>query len=209
MKRIYSALITVLMMFFALTSLAEDLSVGDWLNSKGECSNCAVTVAVQEIINPVLASVYDETGAVNLYGVTVDGEFTDFIALDLNPNDILVLNNPVYNEYEGTVEMADSVLVEHIPAVTLQSWLDAKGEFENCTVTVTVQEIANPVLASVSDETASVNLYGVTIDGEFTDFIALDLQVGDTLVLSNPVYNEYEGTIEMADSMLIMHMRAE
>lgn len=71
-------------------------------------------VTVQEIINPVLAVVRDDTAAVNLFGLTVDGEFTDFIAFELNVGDILTIQNPTFNAYDGTIEMADSVLIERV-----------------------------------------------------------------------------------------------
>lgn len=90
------------------------VTVGEWLETQGMCGNCTLTVTIKEIINPVLALVGDDSGTVNLFGLTVNGEFTDFLTLNLQAGDVLVLENPVYNEYDGSIEMAGSVLVERI-----------------------------------------------------------------------------------------------
>lgn len=121
MKKVF-CILTVLMLMTGLFACAEGaadpgiVTVMNWLEAKGECQPCRVKVTVLEIVNPVLALVGDETGTVNLFGVAVDGEFTDFLALDLQVGEVLLLEDPVYNEYEGTIEMADSVLVERLSA---------------------------------------------------------------------------------------------
>ena len=51
-------------------------------------------------------------------------------------------------------------------SISVQEWLDSKGETESSTMTVTVKTIVNPVLAIVEDEFGtSVNLFGVMVDG--------------------------------------------
>lgn len=90
--------------------------------------------------------------------------------------------------------------------VTVQEWMDEKGP-ENSMLIVQVVQILNPVLASVRDETGTVNLFGLNDNGEFQDLFTSDIQAGDLLVLKNPVYNEYEGTVEMAESVLLRKAR--
>lgn len=94
---------------------------------------------------------------------------------------------------------------EEPEVITVQQWLDTKGEAQGILV-VCIEEVINPVLALVRDDTASVNLFGVTIDGEFSDFFTPGIQAGDVLLLKNPRYNEYEGTIEMADTVLLQKL---
>ena len=67
--------------------------------------------------------------------------------------------------------------------VTIQEWLDAKGECGDCMLLLKVTQILNPVLAVAADEFMSQE------SGP---------KVGYVLVIANPKYNEYEGNIEMA-----------
>lgn len=116
MKKMIAMVLAMLMLSVAVCAETVTVTLQDWLDAKGECGEIELTVKVEEVINPVLALVSDETASVNLFGVTVEGEFTDFITLDLQAGDVLTIANPVYNEYEGTIELADSVLVELIRA---------------------------------------------------------------------------------------------
>lgn len=115
-----------LFLCFALSAcvLAEEIppvtTIGAWLDSNGT-GNGLITVRVKEVLNPVLAVVEDETGSVNLFGVTIDAEMVDFFTAGIEAGDILVLWKPVYNLYEDTVEMADAVLLKHIPAAMLST----------------------------------------------------------------------------------------
>ena len=115
MKRLIS-LVLIFLMLFSVTAVAQDaptvVTVNEWLETKGETTGL-LFVQVQQLINPMLAVIVDETGSVNLFGITVDGEFTDFFTADIQPGDILVLWAPRYNEFEGSVEMADAVLLRH------------------------------------------------------------------------------------------------
>ena len=72
-----------------------------------------MTVTVTSIVNPVLAIVEDEFGtSVNLYGVMVEGEFTEFEKAGISQGDTIVIRGGEYNEYEGKVEIAEATLVE-------------------------------------------------------------------------------------------------
>lgn len=115
MKKIVMQLFLLILCMSAIAAYAEDtVTVASWREAKSECGGFEITVTVQEIVNPVLAVVSDGTGSVNLFGVNIDGEFTDFVTAGIEVGDTLVLANPMYSEYEGNVEMADSVLVEHV-----------------------------------------------------------------------------------------------
>ena len=84
--------------------------------------------------------------------------------------------------------------------VTVNEWLDAKGECGDCLMVVQIQQILGPVLAVVRDETGSVNLYtGGETDllFDFTDHEDPEYYKNWIFVLSNPQYNVYEGTVEM------------
>ena len=90
--------------------------------------------------------------------------------------------------------------------VTVQEWLDAKGECGECMLLLKVETVLNPVLAIGRDETGTVNLYSGK--AEETDIIVWFMGEdcageGSTMVIANPRYNIYEGTIEMADWTLV------
>lgn len=116
MKKLISLILAALLVFTITIAVAEEIptivTVNEWLETKGETTGLVI-VQVQEVINPVLALVADETGYVNLFGVTVNGEMTDFVTAGITAGDILVLWNPRYNEFEGSVEMADAILLRH------------------------------------------------------------------------------------------------
>ena len=90
--------------------------------------------------------------------------------------------------------------------VTIQEWLDAKGECGDCMLLVKIVRILNPVVALAADETGTVNLYSGGNDPEsFVAFFDEEgrLLDGYVLVIANPKYNPYEGTIEMANWTLL------
>lgn len=88
--------------------------------------------------------------------------------------------------------------------ISIQEWLDNKGETESSTMTVTVKTIVNPVLAIVEDGFGtSVNLFGVMVDGEFMEFEKAGISQGDTIVIRGGKYNEYEGNVEIAEAALV------
>ena len=93
--------------------------------------------------------------------------------------------------------------------VTLQEWLDAKGECGNCMLLLKVQQILNPVLAVAAEDTGTINLFsGNGEDSMIINFMSDECpQEGAILVIANPRYNEFEGTVEMADWVLLRIMK--
>ena len=93
-----------------------------------------------------------------------------------------------------------SALADGRKFVTINEWLDAKGECGDCTLVVQVREVLGPVLAVVEDETGSVNLY---TGGEedlifnFGDHNDAEYYRHWIFVISNPEYNVFEGTVEL------------
>jgi len=88
--------------------------------------------------------------------------------------------------------------------ISIQEWLDNKGETESSTMTVTVKTIVNPVLAIVEDGFGtSVNLFGVMVDGEFMEFEKAGISEGNTIVIRDGKYNEYEGDVEIKEATLV------
>ena len=93
--------------------------------------------------------------------------------------------------------------------VTIQEWLDAKGECGDCMLLLKVSQILNPVLAAAADDTGTINLFsGNGEDSMIINFMSDECpQEGAILVIANPRYNEYEGTVEMADWTVLRIMR--
>ena len=93
--------------------------------------------------------------------------------------------------------------------VTIQEWLDAKGECGDCMVLLKLTQILNPVLAVGADETGSINLYSaIGEDDAVINFMSDECpQNGAILVIANPRYNVYEGTIEMSDWTVLRVMK--
>lgn len=87
-------------------------------------------------------------------------------------------------------------------SVTVKEWLDKKGEGTDFTLTVKVVELVNPYYARVEDATGSVLLFGLWENGEPKAFEEKGVAVGDTIVIKNPVYNVYEGNVEMKEPAL-------
>ena len=98
---------------------------------------------------------------------------------------------------------------DELKFVTLQEWLDAKGECGNCMLLLKVQQILNPVLAVAADDTGTINLFsGNGEDSMIINFMSDECpQEGAILVIANPRYNEFEGTVEMADWVLMRIMK--
>ena len=85
--------------------------------------------------------------------------------------------------------------------VTIQEWMDAKGECGNCMLVVKVMQELNPTVALVADETGTANLFsGINEESSFIEFMSEETgpKVGYILVIANPKYNPYEGNVEMA-----------
>ena len=93
--------------------------------------------------------------------------------------------------------------------VTIQEWLDAKGECGDCMLLLKIMQILNPVLAVAADDTGTVNLFsGNGEDSMIINFMSDECpQEGAILVIANPRFNEFEGSTEMADWTLLKIMR--
>ena len=90
--------------------------------------------------------------------------------------------------------------------VTVQEWLDAKGECGNCMLVLKIMQELNPVVALAADETGTVNLFsGANEESSFVLFMGDEAgsKVGYVLVIANPKYNPFEGNIEMAEWTLL------
>lgn len=93
---------------------------------------------------------------------------------------------------------------EEFRFVTIQEWLDARGECGSCLLLLKIQEVLNPVLAVGADETGTVNLYSGGKDSIILEFGNEEkILNGYWMVIANPRYNKFEGTIEMADWTLL------
>ena len=93
--------------------------------------------------------------------------------------------------------------------VTIQEWLDARGECGECMLLLKITQILNPVLAVAGDDTGTINLFsGNGEDSMIINFMSDACpQEGAILVIANPRFNEFEGTVEMADWTLLRIMR--
>ena len=85
--------------------------------------------------------------------------------------------------------------------LTIREWIDMKGECGDCYILAVVRVINNPMLASICDDTASVNLFTMMDENGICE--------GDILVLHSPEYNEYEGTVEMAFPEIVRRIHIE
>ncbi len=97
------------------------ITIREWLDVKGECGECMLLLKITQILNPVLAVAEDDTGRINLFsGNGEDSMIINFMS-DECPQEgaILVIANPRYNEYEGTVEMADWTVLRILRDPTL------------------------------------------------------------------------------------------
>ncbi len=122
MKKTIAVLTLVcLILSAAALSRAEDskfVTVREWLDAKGECGDCMLLLKVKTVLNPVLAVAEDETGTVNLFsGNGEDSMIVNFMGDEgLTGGSILVIANPRWNEFEGTVEMADWTVLRMLPS---------------------------------------------------------------------------------------------
>ncbi len=93
--------------------------------------------------------------------------------------------------------------------VTIQEWLDAKGECGDCMLLLKITQILNPVLAVAADDTGTVNLFsGKGEDSMIINFMSDECpREGAILVIASPRYNEFEGSVEMADWTLLRIMK--
>ncbi len=110
-KAIALLLVCVLVSAFALSAAegAKFVTIREWLDARGECGECMLVLRIRTVLNPVLAVAEDETGEINLFsGNGEDSMIVPFMGEgSVLEGDILVIANPRYNVFEGTVEMAD------------------------------------------------------------------------------------------------------
>ena len=122
MKKIIALLLAVCCLLAAAAAAegaeTKFVTIHEWLDAKGECGDCMLLLKVETVLNPVLAIGRDETGMINLY--SGNAEETDIIVWFMGEEcaregSVMVIANPKYNIYEGTIEMADWTLVRLLP----------------------------------------------------------------------------------------------
>ena len=128
MKKTLAVLVIVVCVLFsvAAVSVGEEVrfvTIREWMDARGECGNCMLVVRIQTILNPVLAIAEDETGTVNLFsGNGPDTMIVNFMGDEGVTEDcVLVIANPRWNEYEGTVEMADWTVLRLLPVLSAEA----------------------------------------------------------------------------------------
>lgn len=105
--------IVLILVSLACTSQAEEnprfVTIQEWLDAEGKCGDCMLLLKITQILNPVLAIAADDTGTINLFsGNGEDSMIINFMSDECPPEGaILVIANPRFNEFEGSVEMAD------------------------------------------------------------------------------------------------------
>ena len=124
MKKAVAVILSMILLTagFSCAASAEGtkfVTIGEWLDAKGECGDCMVLVRIRTILNPVLAVAEDETGTVNLFSANgEDSLIVNFMGDEgVTEGCVMVIANPRWNEYEGTIEMADWALLRVLPAV--------------------------------------------------------------------------------------------
>ena len=130
MKKTIALALSIVLVLVSLSCFAQAekrpafITIRDWLDAGGECGDCMLLLKVIRILNPVLAVTADDTGSINLFsGNGEDSMIINFMS-DECPQEgaILVIANPKYNEFEGTVEMAEWTVLRVMrdPAVSDQ-----------------------------------------------------------------------------------------
>ncbi len=130
MKKTIALALSIVLVLVSLSCIAQAeegprfVTIREWLDARGECGECMLLLKITQILNPVLAVAADDTGTINLFsGNGEDSMIINFMS-DECPQEgaILVIANPRYNEYEGTVEMADWTVLRIMrdPAVSTE-----------------------------------------------------------------------------------------
>ena len=125
MKKTIALVLSIVLVLVLLSCAApaeeapKFVTIQEWLDAKGECGNCMLLLKITQILNPVLAVAEDDTGMINLFsGNGEDSMIINFMSDEFPQYEaVLVIANPRYNEYEGTVEMADWTLLRILPNV--------------------------------------------------------------------------------------------
>ncbi len=121
MKKMAALVLSIVLALLALScaALGEEtkfVTIQEWLEAKGACGDCMLLLKIQEVLNPVLAVGADETGTINLYSGGENSLILEFGNEErMLTGYWIVIGNPRYNEYEGTIEMADWTLLRMIP----------------------------------------------------------------------------------------------
>ena len=86
------------------------------------------------------------------------------------------------------VTLVSAAAEESAKFVTIQEWLDAKGECGDCMLLVKIKAILNPVLAVAEDETGTVNLFSANgEDSMIVNFMGDEgIQEGCWFIIANP-----------------------
>ncbi len=124
MKKAVVALILAVCLVLSLTAVsgaegAKFVTIQQWIDAGGACGDCMLILRIRTILNPVLAIAEDETGTVNLFsGNGEESMIVNFMGDEgLTEGSALVIANPRWNEYEGTVEMADWTVLRMLPSM--------------------------------------------------------------------------------------------
>ncbi len=121
MKKMAALVLSIVLAALTLScaALGEEtkfVTIQEWLEAKGACGDCMLLLKIQEVLNPVLAVGADETGTINLYSGGENSLILEFGNEErMLTGYWIVIGNPRYNEYEGTIEMADWTLLRMIP----------------------------------------------------------------------------------------------
>ena len=116
MKKTIALALSIVLVLVSLSCFAQAeegpkfVTIREWLDAKGECGDCMLLLKIKKVLNPVVALVVDETGEVNLFsGANEESSFLEFWSDEdgLFEDYFLVIANPTYNPYEGTIEMAE------------------------------------------------------------------------------------------------------
>ena len=123
MKKMAALVLSIVLALLALScaALGEEtkfVTIQEWLEAKGASGDCMLLLKIQEVLNPVLAVGADETGTINLYSGGENSLILEFGNEErMLTGYWIVIGNPRYNEYEGTIEMADWTLLRMIPNI--------------------------------------------------------------------------------------------
>ena len=125
MKKTIALALSIVLVLVSLSCIAQAeegpkfVTIREWMDAKGECGDCMLLLKIKQVLNPVVALAVDETGEVNLYsGANEESSFVQFWDEEKGffENYFLVIANPKYNPYEGTIEMAEWTLLRILPA---------------------------------------------------------------------------------------------
>ena len=129
MKKTIALILSIVLVLASLSCIAQAeegpkfVTSQEWLDAKGECGDCMLLLKITQILNPVLAVAADDTGTINLFSANgEDSMIINFMSDECPPEGaILVIANPKYNEFEGSIEMAEWTLLRVMRDPTLET----------------------------------------------------------------------------------------